>query len=243
MIVAEGVERREELERAARSRGRLRPGLAVRPPRGRRGRRYRAPTAPALHVRTPVGGDRLERGIAAAPTARGRVRGVVDHLARTGLMPSVYLEQGGRLRCQAVARLLAVYDGMPPKAGVDRPRVPHRRDRATSPTSPRARATSTRCRRSSAVAVRAAAHRRPRRRRASTPSRRPPIGARRASEVERSADAARAAASPSSAALEAPTRRPAPRPRRARLAALEDPERSSARPPPRRSRCPASSPA
>ena len=33
-------------------------------------------------------------------------------------MPSVYLEQGGRLRCQAVRGYWQIYDGMPPSAGI-----------------------------------------------------------------------------------------------------------------------------
>jgi diguanylate cyclase (GGDEF)-like protein len=44
---------------------------------------------------------------------------VVDGLAEGGrLLPSVYLERGGRLRCQAVRGYWQVFDGMPPGAGV-----------------------------------------------------------------------------------------------------------------------------
>lgn len=43
----------------------------------------------------------------------------VEHLAdQPGLLPSLYLERGGRLRCQAVARYWQVFDGMPTGAGV-----------------------------------------------------------------------------------------------------------------------------
>ena len=90
-------------------------------------------------------------------------------------MPSVYLEQGGRLRCQAVRGYWQVYDGMPPSAGVDRPRrsapasaavvddvarsagLPARRPSACAPRSA--------CRCASAAASSAC----------STPSRRPPL--------------------------------------------------------------------
>jgi hypothetical protein len=62
--------------------------------------------------------DRLERAVASARDVREASALVVEHLARSGLMPSVYLEQGGRLRCQAVRGYWQIYDGMPPSAGV-----------------------------------------------------------------------------------------------------------------------------
>ena len=37
---------------------------------------------------------------------------------RSGLLPSVYLEQGGRLRCQAVRGAWQVYDGLPTSSGI-----------------------------------------------------------------------------------------------------------------------------
>jgi diguanylate cyclase (GGDEF)-like protein len=44
---------------------------------------------------------------------------VADHLMRSGgIMPSVYLERGGLLRCMAQRGLWQVLDGMPPGAGV-----------------------------------------------------------------------------------------------------------------------------
>ena len=115
-VVAEGVERPEELAvlrdaevdfgqgwlfgRPAR-RGRAEPETAA--AAARRARRRRAPRARARLRR---------RRVRDASTV------VVEHLARTGLMPSVYLEQGGRLRCQAVRGYWQIYDGMPPSAGV-----------------------------------------------------------------------------------------------------------------------------
>ena len=115
-VVAEGVERPEELEvlRAAEvdfGQGWLfgRPGEAWPPEPQNAGRR--------LLASVPAGG-RLERAVASAETVRDASQIVVEHLARTGLMPSVYLEQGGRLRCQAVRGYWQIYDGMPAGAGI-----------------------------------------------------------------------------------------------------------------------------
>ena len=115
-VVAEGVERPEELEvlRAAEvdfGQGWLfgRPGEAWPPEPETGGRR--------LHVATPAGG-RLERAMASAATVRDAATVVVEHLHRQGLMPSVYVEQGGRLRCQAVRGYWQIYDGMPALAGI-----------------------------------------------------------------------------------------------------------------------------
>ncbi len=115
-VVAEGVERPEELEvlRAAEvdfGQGWLfgRPGVAWPPEPEPAGRRLLA-SAP--------GGGRLERAVASATTVGDASTVVVEHLARTGLMPSVYLEQGGRLRCQAVRGYWQIYDGMPAGAGI-----------------------------------------------------------------------------------------------------------------------------
>jgi diguanylate cyclase (GGDEF)-like protein len=115
-VVAEGVERPEELEvlRAAEvdfGQGWLfgRPGVAWPPEPEPAGRRLLA-AAPA--------GGRLERAVASASTVRDAATVVVEHLARTGLMPSVYLEQGGRLRCQSARGYWQVYDGMPSTIGI-----------------------------------------------------------------------------------------------------------------------------
>ena len=70
----------------------------------------------AAPPRPPTG--RLERELAAATNVREASEAVVEHLARKGLMPSVYLEDGGRLRCQAVRGYWQIYDGMPATAGV-----------------------------------------------------------------------------------------------------------------------------
>ena len=115
-VVAEGVERPEELEvlRGAEvdfGQGWLfgRPSAAWPP----------EPEAPTrrLLASAPAGG-RLERALASASTVRDASVVVVDHLARSGLLPSVYLEQGGRLRCQSSRGYWQVYDGMPSSKGV-----------------------------------------------------------------------------------------------------------------------------
>ena len=52
-------------------------------------------------------------------TIKGACAAVVKLLAaHPGLMPSVFLERGGRLRCQAVSGYWQVFDGIPPGAGV-----------------------------------------------------------------------------------------------------------------------------
>ena len=77
--------------------------------RGRRARARRAGRRPAA-------------GSSATSSARERARdaceAVADHLARRGLLPSVYLAQSGRLRCQAVRGVWQVYDGVPPTTGI-----------------------------------------------------------------------------------------------------------------------------
>jgi diguanylate cyclase (GGDEF)-like protein len=115
-VVAEGVERPEELAilRAAEvdfGQGWLfgRPGVAWPPEPESSGRR--------LLAASPAGG-RLERAVASATTVRDASTVVVEHLARTGLLPSVYLEQGGRLRCQSSRGYWQVFDGMPADKGV-----------------------------------------------------------------------------------------------------------------------------
>jgi diguanylate cyclase (GGDEF)-like protein len=115
-VVAEGVERPEELAvlRAAEvdfGQGWLfgRPGVAWPPEPESSGRR--------LLAASPAGG-RLERAVASAATVRDASTVIVEHLARTGLLPSVYLEQGGRLRCQSSRGYWQVYDGMPASKGV-----------------------------------------------------------------------------------------------------------------------------
>src|SRR3954471_6963656 len=93
-IVAEGVERVEELE-ALRAmdidygQGYLfgRPGDAW--PADAPGAPAAGPCAP------PAGAERLERELERARTAREASEAVADHLARRGLLPAVYVAAGG----------------------------------------------------------------------------------------------------------------------------------------------------
>jgi diguanylate cyclase (GGDEF)-like protein len=115
-VVAEGVERPEELEVLRAAEVDFGQGwLFGRPGEAWPGEAPAHRTRPLVAV--PAGG-RLERAIGTALTVRDACTVVVEHLARTGLMPSVYLEQGGRLRCQAVRGYWQIYDGMPSSAGV-----------------------------------------------------------------------------------------------------------------------------
>jgi diguanylate cyclase (GGDEF)-like protein len=113
-IVAEGVERPEELAvlrdaGADYGQGWLfgRPAEAW--PEEPHTRYAAVPARPS---------GRLQSDFAAATTAREAAEVAVAHLARRGLMPSVYLAQGGHLRCQAVRGYWQVFDGLPPSAGV-----------------------------------------------------------------------------------------------------------------------------
>src|SRR4051812_46763026 len=117
-IIAEGVERPEELAVLRDAgvdygQGWLfgRPGPAWPPDRPEA-------AAPAVAVGWERSREPLARALGGAPTLRAACTVAVDHLARRGLLPSVYLEQGGRLRCQAVRGYWQIYDGMPQSAGL-----------------------------------------------------------------------------------------------------------------------------
>ena len=71
-------------------------------------------------VHTPrMDPGRVETSLAAARDHREACAAVVEHLAtRPGYKPSVYLERGGRLRCQAARTYLQVLDGIPPGVGI-----------------------------------------------------------------------------------------------------------------------------
>jgi diguanylate cyclase (GGDEF)-like protein len=120
VIVAEGVERIEELEVLQEAEVDYAQGWLF----GRPGPPW--PEVPSLRTKdkarvreSSVGRrDRVERDLAAATTPEAACTAVVDHLRSAGLMPSVYVEQGGRLRCLAAYGYWTVYDGMSPRAGV-----------------------------------------------------------------------------------------------------------------------------
>ncbi|HEY2636801.1 MAG TPA: EAL domain-containing protein, partial [Solirubrobacteraceae bacterium] len=78
-------------------------------------------------ARIPAGSSRLTRRLDDdARTPSLRVRGsvteacqaVVERFERDLLLPSVYLERGGVLRCQAVSGYWQLLDGIPPETGV-----------------------------------------------------------------------------------------------------------------------------
>jgi diguanylate cyclase (GGDEF)-like protein len=74
---------------------------------------------PAVEPRNQSLHGGLESALAEALDVKAACAAVVDHLAAApDLMPSLYLERGGRLRCQAVSGYWQVFDGMPPGAGV-----------------------------------------------------------------------------------------------------------------------------
>lgn len=63
--------------------------------------------------------EALRRSLAAARDLRDACTIVVEHLAASpAYKPSVYLERGGRLRCQAAKTYRQVFDGIPPEVGV-----------------------------------------------------------------------------------------------------------------------------
>ena len=125
---------------AARDGHRPRPGLAVRPPgravaAGRDAPRAADRTAPrAVRARRSRLRARPRRGAARAREA-GEV--VLDHLARRGLLPSVYLEQGGPPALPGGARRLAGLRRHAADGG-------HRRARRSARARPRSSTTSAR---------------------------------------------------------------------------------------------------
>ncbi len=82
---------------------------------GRRTRvRSGPPAAHAGYIRTG-----LVEALQLAPSIPAACSVVVDHLLQKGMtLPSLYLERGGRLRCQAVRGYWQVFDGMPVDVGV-----------------------------------------------------------------------------------------------------------------------------
>ena len=84
--------------------------------RARRGRATPRPPRGPPAARRPAGGSSAISSARAPP--RDASEAVVDHLARRGLLPAIYLAQDGRLRCQAVRGVWQVYDGLPASTGV-----------------------------------------------------------------------------------------------------------------------------
>jgi diguanylate cyclase (GGDEF)-like protein len=127
MVIAEGVERRDELAALLDAevtfvQGWLlaRPGPAwVRPAAIHDLDLDDVDDGDVAHPRRARDHERLEDRLARCTEARDACTVVADHLARIGgVMPSVYLERGGLLRCQAQRGLWQVLDGMPPGVGI-----------------------------------------------------------------------------------------------------------------------------
>jgi diguanylate cyclase (GGDEF)-like protein len=114
-IVAEGVERPEELEVLRDMEIDYGQGWLF----GRPGEAWPCEQAAPRPAASPVvASGRLERDLERAGTARDASEAIVDHLARRGLLAIVYLVQEGRLRCQAVRGAWQVFDGLTPRTGI-----------------------------------------------------------------------------------------------------------------------------
>src|SRR5215207_9038001 len=114
-VVAEGVERVEELEALRAMDIDYGQGWLF----GRPGEAWpQESTATPETPRRAAASGRLERDLERACTARDASEAVVDHLARRGLLPVVFLGQEGRLRCQAVRGYWQVFDGLAPSTGI-----------------------------------------------------------------------------------------------------------------------------
>lgn len=115
-LIAEGVESRAELAWLRDADIGLAQGFLL----GRPGPAW--PESTADLGRSVARHPQLERLAVRVDDARSRraaCEAVAAHLFRQGgLMPSVYLEEGGRLRCQAQRGLWQVLDGMVPTAGI-----------------------------------------------------------------------------------------------------------------------------
>lgn len=122
-IVAEGVERREELDILRDAEVGLAQGWLFGKPAApwpdvlEVGRGSSA-SKPKLTDSGVMRLGKLEREIASATSVKAACDAAIDHLGRLGHMPSIYLEQGGKLRCQGARGYWQVFDGMALEAGV-----------------------------------------------------------------------------------------------------------------------------
>ncbi len=119
-VIAEGVEAPGELATLRDMGVHLAQGYLL----ARPGNPWPADPVRPVHRRTralasEAEAARLERLLHAATDSRQACDAVADHLSRRGgLMPSLYLERDGLLRCQAQRGLWQVLDGMPASSGL-----------------------------------------------------------------------------------------------------------------------------
>jgi diguanylate cyclase (GGDEF)-like protein len=121
VIVAEGVERREELEVLRESQIDFAQGWLF----GRPGPPWpevpvveHKPKGPALSNSAVRRMSELEAAMTLAGDAAAACGVAADHLAHFGVLPSIYLQQGERLRCLASRGYYAIHDGLVPEAGL-----------------------------------------------------------------------------------------------------------------------------
>jgi EAL domain-containing protein (putative c-di-GMP-specific phosphodiesterase class I)/GGDEF domain-containing protein/putative methionine-R-sulfoxide reductase with GAF domain len=115
-VVAEGVERPEELEVLRDADVDYGQGWLFGRPAAPWPQDPGAPEARTRPRPAPVG--RLERDLEGAEDPHGAAEAVADHLARRGLLARVYLMQAGRLRCHAARGYWQVNDGLPATSGL-----------------------------------------------------------------------------------------------------------------------------
>lgn len=123
VIVAEGVERREELDVLRDCQIDFAQGWLF----GRPGRPWPEvpviehvldPTAPSLTHSAVRRMSDLDAAMALAPSPAAACAVVAEQLVALGVLPSIYVEQGERLRCLASRGYYALFDGIPPDAGL-----------------------------------------------------------------------------------------------------------------------------
>jgi diguanylate cyclase (GGDEF)-like protein len=114
-IVAEGVERHEELAVLRDAGIDFGQGWLFGRPSPAWPQDAESAPAAARRVATAMPPD---DALEAADSVPAAANAVADELVRHGLIPGVYLEQGGRLRCQAARGSWQVADGIRPAAGL-----------------------------------------------------------------------------------------------------------------------------
>jgi diguanylate cyclase (GGDEF)-like protein len=121
-VIAEGVERREELDVLRDAGVHLGQGWLLGHPAETWTPSAFRPASTDVAPAPTVDVDeehRFERSLAAARSADDAAVAVCEHLHRRGqLMPSVYVERDGLLRCLAQRGYWQILDGLPPGVGV-----------------------------------------------------------------------------------------------------------------------------